>query len=161
DERTLVPSPASGLAETLPGQVLGTPSYISPEQARGDLDALGPRSDVYSLGATLYCLLTGRPPFEGELGEILRAVQRGEFAPRRRRDPATDKALEAVCLKAMAPRPADRYGSCRALAEDIERWLADEPVSAYREPAPARLGRWGRRHRPLVTGLAATLLIAV
>src|SRR5262249_21765789 len=79
EERTLVPRSASGSAETLPGSALGTPAYMSPEQARGDLDSLGPRSDVYSLGASLYCLLTGRPPQEGDdLGEILRRVQRGE-----------------------------------------------------------------------------------
>ncbi len=73
DERTLIPSSASGTAETLPGSALGTPAYMSPEQAAGDLDRLGPRSDVYSLGATLYCLLTGKAPFEGDdLGAVLR-----------------------------------------------------------------------------------------
>ena len=108
-ERTLVPSSASGSAETLPGSGLGTPAYMSPEQAAGDLERLGPRSDVYSLGATLYCLLTGRPPFEGDVGEVLRAVQRGEFPPPRQLDPTIDPALEAVCLKAMAHRPEDRY----------------------------------------------------
>ena len=82
EERTLMPSSASGSSETLPGSALGTPAYMSPEQARGDLDQLGPRSDVYSLGATLYCLLTGKPPQEGDdLGAILRKVQRGEFTP--------------------------------------------------------------------------------
>ena len=114
-ERTLMPSSASGSAETLPGSALGTPAYMSPEQARGELDRLGPRSDVYSLGATLYCLLTGRPPFEGDdLGEVLRKVQRGDFPPPRQLDPSLDRALEAVCLKAMATQPEDRYASCRA-----------------------------------------------
>ena len=82
-ERTLVPSSGVGSAETLPGQALGTPSYMSPEQARGDLDALGTRSDVYSLGATLSCLLTGEAPFQGDLGDVLRAVERGDFRPPR------------------------------------------------------------------------------
>ena len=144
DERTLRPSSASGSAETLPGSALGTPAYMSPEQAEGDLDRLGPRSDVYSLGATLYCLLTGRPPFEGgDIGGILRGVQRGDFRPPRAIDPATDRALEAVCLKAMALKPEDRYGSCRALAEDVERWMADEPVSAWRAKPFSRRGRGG------------------
>ena len=89
---------------------------------------------MYSLGATLYCLLTGRPPFEGDVGDVLRAVQRGEFPPPRKLDPSIDRALEAVCLKAMAMKPEDRYASCHALAEDIERWMADEPVTAWREP---------------------------
>ena len=157
-ERTLVPSSASGTAETLPGSALGTPSYMSPEQAAGDLERLGPRSDVYSLGATLYCLLTGQPPLTGEAGEVLRDVQRGEFRPPRALDPALDRALEAVCLKAMARRPEDRYSSCRALAEDLERWMADEPVSAWREPVSRRARRWARRHRPAVSGVAAAML---
>jgi serine/threonine-protein kinase len=161
-ERTLVPSSASGSAETLPGSALGTPSYMSPEQARGDLEHLGPRSDVYSLGATLYCLLTGRPPLEGDdIGELLRRAQRGEFPPPRRLDPAIDKALEAVCLKAMATRPEDRYASPRLLAEDIERWMADEPVSAWREPISRRLLRWLTRHRTGVTAAGAALLVAL
>jgi tetratricopeptide (TPR) repeat protein/tRNA A-37 threonylcarbamoyl transferase component Bud32 len=150
-ERTLLPSSASGSAETLPGSALGTPAYMSPEQAAGELDHLGPRSDVYSLGATLYCILTGKPPFEGEVGEILRKVGRGEFPRPRQLDPGIDAALEAVCLKAMATRPEDRYPSCRALAFDIERWAADEPVSVYRAPASVRLLRWARKHR---TGVA-------
>src|SRR5205823_2423853 len=102
-ERTLVPSSASGLAETLPGAALGTPSYMSPEQAAGDLDRLGPGADVYSLGATLYCLLTGKPPFVGDdMGLMLRQVQRGAFPPPRTLDRSVERALEAVCLKAMA-----------------------------------------------------------
>ena len=113
-ERTLVPSSASGSADTLPGSTLGTPAYMSPEQARGELDRLDPRSDVYSLGATLYCLLTGRPPFEaGTIAEVLRMVKRGEFAPPRSLDASIDPALQAVCLKAMATEPDDRYATSR------------------------------------------------
>ncbi len=133
-ERTLMPSSSSGSAETLPGSALGTPAYMSPEQAAGDLDRLGPKSDVYSLGATLYCLLTGKAPFEGDVGEVLRKVQKGDFSRPRQLDPSIDPALEAVCLKAMATEPDDRYASCRALAEDVERWTADELVTAWREP---------------------------
>jgi serine/threonine-protein kinase len=160
-ERTLVPSSASGSAETLPGSALGTPAYMSPEQAEGDLQRLGPRSDVYSLGAALYYLLTGRPPVEGEVGEVLRAVQKGEFPPPRRHDAAIDPALEAVCVKAMAHRPEDRYASPRALAEDLERWMADEPLTAWREPISRRARRWARRNRPLVTAAAAAVLVAL
>ncbi len=161
-ERTLLPSSASGSAETLPGSALGTPAYMSPEQASGDLDRLGPRSDVYSLGATLFCLLTGTPPYEGDdFGEILRRVQRGEFAPPRRLDPSIDKALEAICKKAMALKPEDRYSSCRALAEDIERWMADEPVSAWAEPWTRKMLRWLTRHRTGVTAAAAALLAGI
>src|SRR5262249_41777189 len=119
-EQTIAPS-SSGSSETVPGSALGTPAYMSPEQASGDLDRLGPRSDVYSLGATLYCLLTGKPPFEGDdVGEILRAVQASDFRAPRAVDPALDKALEGVCLKAMAINPEERYALCRALAEDVE-----------------------------------------
>ena len=159
EERTLVPASGSGSAETLPGSALGTPAYMSPEQAAGDLGRLGPRSDVYSLGATLYSLLTGRPPFEGgDVGAVLRSVQKGEFPRPRAVDPSLDPALEAVCLKAMVVDPGDRYGSPRALAEDVERWTADEPVTALREPAWRRASRWARRNRAAVTGVAAALV---
>jgi serine/threonine protein kinase len=103
-ERTLLPGSASGSSETLPGSALGTPAYMSPEQALGDLDRLGPRSEVYSLGAMLYCLLTGKPPVEGDVADALRAAQTGDFRPPRRVEHTIDRALEAVCLKAMALR---------------------------------------------------------
>jgi serine/threonine-protein kinase len=135
---------------------------MSPEQAAGDLDRLGPRSDVYSLGATLYCLLTGQPPFEGDdIGEILRRVQAGDFRAPRAVDPSLDKALEAVCLRAMATKTEDRYAGCHALAEDVERWMADEPVTAYPEPWTRTLVRWLTRHRTGVTGVAAAVLAGV
>ncbi len=159
-ERTLVPSSAVGSAETLPGSALGTPAFMSPEQAAGELEKLSPRSDVYSLGATLYCLLTGRPPFEGDVFEIIAKVRRGEVVPPRALDPTIDPALEAVCLKAMSTRPEDRYPGARALAEDVERWTADEPVTAWREPLARQVRRWMRRHRTGVSA-AAVALVAV
>ena len=160
-ERTLLPN-SSGSSETSPGSALGTPAYMSPEQARGDLDQLGPRSDVYSLGATLYCLLTGKPPQEGDdVGELLRRVERGEFPRPRQLDPSIDPALEAVCLKAMSLQPGDRYASPRLLVEDIERWMADEPVTAWNEPFSRRLSRWLTRHRTGVTAAAAAVLAGV
>jgi eukaryotic-like serine/threonine-protein kinase len=85
----------------------------------------------------------------------------GDFPPPRKLKRWVDPALEAICLKAMATEPDGRYHTSRALADDVEHWLADEPVSAWREPVRRRLRRWGRRHRLLVTGLAATVIVAV
>ncbi len=159
-ERTMTPIFASGSAETLPGSAMGTPAYMSPEQARGEIDQLGPRSDVYSLGATLYCLLTGKPPFQSEdLHSLLLAVRRGEFPPPRQLDPKIDRTLEAVCLKAMALAPELRYASARALADDVERWMADDPVTALEEGWARRLARWSRRHRSTTRAAAAALVV--
>ena len=120
-ERAIVPSFAGGSSETLPGTAMGTPAYMSPEQSRGDLLRLGPQSDIYALGATLYCVLTGKPPFQGEnVREALRRVELGEFAKPRLLDPTIDPALEAICMKAMATSPENRYASCRMLADDLE-----------------------------------------
>jgi eukaryotic-like serine/threonine-protein kinase len=158
-EPTLRPASASGSAETMPGLALGTPQFMSPEQAAGQLQYLGPASDVYSLGATLYNLLTGKVPFEAtDVGVLLANVQLGEFRPPRELRPEIPPALDAICLKTMALRPADRYPSPIALAEDLEHWLADEAVSAHREPMSARLGRWARRHKTLVSAAAGILL---
>jgi lipopolysaccharide biosynthesis regulator YciM/tRNA A-37 threonylcarbamoyl transferase component Bud32 len=152
-EAPLVPSAGDDFPATEAGAVVGTPAFMSPEQAAGRLDQLGPASDVYSLGATLCALLTGRAPAGGpggggrpRPGQVTKGVP---------------QALEAVCLKAMALRPEDRYASALELAGDVEHWLADEPVSYYREPLPARAGRWARRHPALVAGAAAALLVAV
>jgi serine/threonine protein kinase/tetratricopeptide (TPR) repeat protein len=161
-ERTLVPSSGSGSEETLPGSALGTPGYMSPEQARGDLNRLGPRSDIYSLGATLYCLLTGRPPFDGDdMAGVLRKVQWGEFSAPRQLDSAIDPALEAVCLKAMTFAPEERYATGRALADDIERWTAGQAVSAWQEPLLRKFGRWAGRSRSAMAALAAAVLVAI
>jgi len=148
EEETLKPASASDYALTGMGAAIGTPQYMSPEQAAGQLDQLGPASDVYSLGATLYCLLTGKAPFEGAGGGgVLQRVQRGDFPPPRRVNRTVPAPLEAICLKAMALKPTDRYLSPRALADDIEHWLADEPVSALPEGRVQRLARWARHHR--------------
>jgi serine/threonine-protein kinase len=149
------PSPdATGL-----GQVVGTPAYMSPEQAAGRWDVVGPASDVYSLGATLYHLLTGRAAFQGSsTPEVLSKVQRGELLPPRQANPAVPAELDAICRKAMARKPEDRYPTPLGLAEDVEHWLADEPVSAVRESRLSRLRRWGRRHRTLVWAGVALLL---
>jgi serine/threonine protein kinase len=162
EDRTLRPASASGSLETVAGTAIGTPAFMSPEQAAGRLDLLGPASDVYSLGATLFCLLTGQAPFaKGDAGEVLQRVQRGDFVPPRKVKPAVPAALEAVCLKAMALKPGARYASVRALADDIDHWLADEPVAAFPEPILVRAGRWAKRHKPHLAAAAALLLAAV
>jgi tetratricopeptide (TPR) repeat protein len=161
-EETLQPASLPEHEETAAGSALGTPAFMSPEQAAGRWDELGPASDVYSLGATLYAILTGRAPFEGsDKGAVLRRVQRGAFPPPPQVQPAAPAALDAVCRKAMSVQAADRYPTPLALAQDVERWLADEAVSACRDPLPARLGRWARKHRTLVTTGAAVALVAL
>src|SRR5581483_531210 len=155
--------PAAGdVAATAPGSAVGTPAYMSPEQAEGRLDELGEATDVYSLGATLYHLLTGRSPVPGDdLAGVLEKVRRGDIPPADRARPGVPRALAAVCARAMALRPGERYPSALALAQDVEHWLADEPVSAHRDPLPARAGRWARKHRTPVATAAAALLVAL
>jgi serine/threonine protein kinase len=134
---------ASG--ETMAGTVIGTPGYMSPEQAQGRIETIGPANDIYGLGATLYSLLTGHSPHEGSTtSTILSRAALGEIRPPRTYDRHIPRALEAICLKAMALDPADRYESAEALASDVERWLGGQPVSAFPEPLPARLLRWVR-----------------
>jgi serine/threonine-protein kinase len=136
---------------TLQGQVLGTPAYMAPEQAEGRLDLVGPAADVYGLGAILYEILTGGPPFSGaDVREVIRKVVSEEPPQPLKVVPGTPRALDAICRKAMAKEPGARYGSPPALARDVECYLADEPASAYREGRMTRLARWGRRHRLLV-----------
>jgi serine/threonine protein kinase len=129
------------------GMVLGTLSYMSPEQAEPAAERIGPASDIYNLGATLYHLLVGRPPFvHKDNDELRRMAIRGEFPAPREVDRNVPPGLNAIVLNAMARDPAQRYKSATALAQDVERWLADEQVSAYTEPPLSRFGRWGRRN---------------
>jgi tRNA A-37 threonylcarbamoyl transferase component Bud32 len=147
---------------TQTGTVLGTPSYMSPEQAAGRVEQLGPASDVYSLGATLYTLLTGWTPVEGDdRAEVLQQVRQGDWQRPRQVKPDVHPALDAVCRKAMALRPEDRYGSALELAADVERWLADEPVAAWPEPWAALARRRLGRHRTLVTSAAAVVAVTL
>jgi len=147
---------------TRPGTVQGTPAYMAPEQAAGRIREVDERADIYALGGILYQVLTGRVPYEGASGEdVLRMVL--DRAPPRPRalDPRVPPALEAICLRAMARESGDRYARVSALTRDVQRYLADEPVSVYAEPWRVRLGRWMRRHRTAVTGAAAATLMAL
>jgi serine/threonine-protein kinase len=160
-EMTLRPESLFGSSDTQLGTAIGTPAYMSPEQSEGRFAQIGSASDIYSLGATLYCIVTGKPPLdEGSLDDMLSRLRRGEIDPPRQVNPRVPAALEAIILKAMATRAADRYASAHALALDLDRWLADEPVSARREPLRERSRRWMRRHRTAVTAAAASLLAA-
>jgi WD40 repeat protein/serine/threonine protein kinase len=162
--RIIPPLGQSSSTETVAGAAFGTPAFMSPEQAEGLLDRLSPASDVYGLGAVLYTLLCGKPPFEYawcEVTTLLARVKNGEFPAPRQVNPRVARPLEAVCLKAMAIAPEARYKDAEELASDIERWLGDEPVLAHRESLWPRLMRWCRRHRPLVASVGALLVTAV
>ncbi|MCA9238526.1 MAG: protein kinase, partial [Planctomycetales bacterium] len=158
-EPLLNPTGSAGSAPTQMGAAIGTPAFMSPEQAAGRLDQLGPASDIFSLGATLYVLLTGQTPQQdSDLGIVLQRVQRGEFPPPRSIKPVVPRPLEAICLKAMALEPADRYASAQAMADDLEAWLADEPIAALPEPWQARARRWIKKHRAVVSTVAGVAL---
>jgi serine/threonine-protein kinase len=161
------PSRESGAGPdgTMQGQLLGTPAYMAPEQAQGRHDLVDQRTDVYGLGAILYEILTGRPPFIApKTVEIIRKVCNEPVPPPRQIVPAVSPGLEAVCLKALRKAKDDRYASASLLAQDVRRWLADEPVRAYDEPWVSRAVRWARRHKALVStaaGLFVTATIAL
>jgi serine/threonine protein kinase len=161
-EATTVQATAAAVGDsagTRTGQVMGSPAYMSPEQSRGDLRTLGPAWDIYSLGGTLYELLTGRPPFAGRsVSQLLKAIQAGELTPVREVAGWVPKPLEAIAHKAMSLDPAARYATALELAAEIERYLADEPVLAHRATPAERVRRWRKRHPVLVRTTAALLL---
>ena len=165
-EETITPPVAVDLhedrGETLHGQARGTPAYMSPEQAEGRWDQVDRHTDVYGLGAILYEILCGQAPFDGSnTAEVLRKV--AIEPPKRPRaiSAIVPAELEAVCLKALEKKPADRYDTAEELAAEVTRWMADEPVTAYPEPFAKRAGRWARRHKPLVASAAVLLIAAV
>ena len=135
---------------------------MSPEQAAGRLRDVGPASDIFSLGATLYTVLTGTvPQQDAPFGEMLRRVVEGKFPPPREIKPDIPRSLDAICLKAMSRAVHDRYPSAAALAGEIEHYLADEPVEACPEGPILRLRRWTRHHPRIVGSLAAALLVGL
>ena len=147
---------------TREGQQLGTPAYMAPEQAEGRLDLIDGRTDVYGLGAILFEILTGRPPHQGQnINELIRRIATGETPRARSAESSVPAALDAICAKAMAKERDRRYAKATELAEDVQRWLADEPVSAYREGWGNRLSRWSRRHRAWVQAGAASLTVVL
>ncbi|MFO0938740.1 MAG: protein kinase [Gemmataceae bacterium] len=142
---------------TASGVIVGTPGYMAPEVAGGS--TASKHSDVYGLGAILHTILTGETPFKGSSPrDIMARCQREDPIRPRVINPSISPALEAICVKAMARNPKDRYADATALAEDVRRWLADEPVAAFEDPLSVKALRFAKRHRTPVT--AAVVLLA-
>lgn len=160
EEQPIEEPPAGDGVHTLPGQILGTPAYMAPEQALAQLDQIDALTDVYGLGAILYRILTGERPHRGrDSQERMRHAVEDPTPEPRVVDAGIPRALSAVCRKAMSRERLNRYLSARELAEDIQRYLADEPVSAIPEPWYVKAGRWARRHAQLTVAAGVSLVV--
>jgi len=154
---------------TVAGQVFGTPLYMAPEQAAGRVDEVDERTDVYGLGGILFAILTGVAPHErsqmnsGNSGArgLIMSITSKPTPLARETNPSADPALEAICAKAMAKRRYARYQSATELAEEIQRWMAGEPVNAYREKRSQRIGRWIQQHRRTSQFLGTAIVVAL
>lgn len=160
----LAKSAAVDSSLTAAGQVLGTPSFMPPEQARGDLAGVGPSADVYAMGATLYCLLTGRPPFQAAtIMDTLKQVLEDEPVPPTQLNPQLPRDLETICLKALQKSPQQRYDKAADLAAELQRYLVGRPILARPVSSLERMFKWYRRNRSVAALLltAFTLSVAV
>jgi serine/threonine protein kinase len=146
---------------TQDGSLMGTPAYMSPEQAGAPVGEVGPASDQYSLCVMLYELLCRALPFQGEPMQVLYQTRESDPPSPRSRNPQVSRDLETICLKGLSKRLTDRYATCGALADDISRFLSDNPISARRVSFPERALRWTKRNPALATAVGLVVLLAV
>ena len=160
-EVTLMPSSGSQAGGSSGGPA-GTPAYMAPEQAR-DCDHVNRHADIYSLGVVLYKILCGLLPYKDASSplQMMELLQKGKFPAPSEIDSKIPKPIEAICLKAMATQPVDRYDTALDLAADLEHWLADEPVSVYQEPRLASIFRWVKNHQHIAFAIAGAVMIAL